>query len=39
MVKKYTGGGPEQSGGGSPRSQPVPWGGSCYFEPWLGGGL
>ena len=39
-VKKYRGGegwaGAE--GGGSPCFQPFRWGGSCYFEPWLGGG-
>ena len=40
LVKKYrVEGGPEQKGGGSPCFQPFRWGGSCYFEPWLGGGL
>ena len=33
------GGGLERKGGGSPCFQPFRWGGSCYFEPWLGGGL
>ena len=33
------GGGSEQKEGGSPCFQPFRWGGSCYFEPWLGGGL